>query len=61
MIDPDPTVGSVMLYAGWQVDGEPHGAPNGGYLPAQLLQAAVNDPAVAAWLSHPVSVPTPFH
>lgn len=63
MIDPNPTAGSIMLYAGWQVDGEPHGAPNDGYLPlpTQLLQAVVNDPAVAAWLSHPVGAPTPFH
>ena len=52
-----------MLYAGWQVDGEPRGAPNDGYLPfpTQLLHAVVNDPAVAAWLSHPVGVPAPFH
>ena len=30
-----------MLYAGWQVDGEPQGAPNDGYfpVPAQLLRA----------------------
>ena len=51
LLDPDPTGGSVMLYAGWQVNGEPHGAPNDGYVPVpmQLLRAVVNDPEVADW------------
>ena len=51
LFDPDPTSGSVMLYAGWQVDGEYCGAPNEGYVPVpeQLLRAVVNDPTVAYW------------
>ena len=51
LFDPDPTSGSVMLYAGWQVDGECCGAPNEGYVPVpgQLLRAVVNDPPVAYW------------
>jgi len=65
LIDPDPRAGSIMLYAGWQVDGEPYGAPNAGYLPVPTLslKAVVNDPAVAAWLSRPVGAPPPppFH
>ena len=28
LIDPDPQGGSITLYAGWQVDGEPYGAPH---------------------------------
>ena len=49
LFDPDPTSGSVMLYAGWQVGGEPCGAPNEGYVPVpgQLLRAVVNDQRVA--------------
>lgn len=50
LLDPDPMGGgSVMLYAGWQLEGEPCGAPNDGYMPVprQLLSAVVHDPAVA--------------
>jgi hypothetical protein len=63
LIDANPRAGSIMLYASWQVDGEPYGAPNAGYLPVPtlLLHAVVNDPAVAAWLSRPVGAPPPFH
>jgi hypothetical protein len=51
LMDPDPQGGSIMLYAGWQVSGEPYGAPNEGYVPVldQLLRAVVNDPRVAYW------------
>jgi hypothetical protein len=58
-LDPNPTVGSIMLCAGWQVDGEPQGAPNDGYfpVPAQLLRAVAYDPAVAASLARPVVTP----
>jgi hypothetical protein len=63
LFDPDPTGGSIMLYAGWQVNGEPFGAPNEGYLPVpgQLLREVVNDPRVgfAFWRSD--SAPTPIH
>ena len=63
LLDPDPTGGSVMLYAGWQVNGEPHGAPNDGYVPVpmQLLRAVVNDPEVADSLCRPVSAPMSIH
>jgi len=49
LIDPRPTGGSVMLYAGWQVKGEPCGAPNEGHIPVprQLLRAVVFDPTVS--------------
>jgi hypothetical protein len=38
-----------MLYAGWQVKGEPCGAPNEGHIPVprQLLRAVVYDPKVS--------------
>jgi len=57
LFDPDPMSGSVMLYAGWQLDGEPYGAPNEGYVPVpgQLLRAVVNDPRVAYAFWHPVA------
>jgi hypothetical protein len=53
----------IVLFAGWQVDGERHGAPHDGYLPVplQLLRAVVTDPAAAALLSRPVGVATPIH
>jgi hypothetical protein len=55
LLDPHPAGGSVMLYAGWQVDGEPFGAPNEGYVPVpgELLKAVVNEPKVAYsfWLT----------
>ena len=49
LIDPDRQGGSITLYAGWQVDGEPYGAPNEGHVPVpgQLLRAVVSDPRVA--------------
>ena len=49
LADRDPRGGSIMLYAGWQVNGEPHGAPNEGYIPVpgQLLRAIVSDPRYA--------------
>jgi hypothetical protein len=56
LFDPNPNGGSLMLYAGWQVDGEPYGAPNDGYMPVpmQLLRKVVHDPAFACALSWPV-------
>src|SRR5262249_23322141 len=36
LFDPDPTSGSVMLYAGWQVNGEPYGAPMRDMCPSQV-------------------------
>ncbi len=55
LIDPEPMEGSVVLHAGWQVNDEPFGAPNGGYVPVpgQLLRAVVDDPRVAYsfWLT----------
>ena len=49
LIDPDPQGGTIMLYAGWQVNGEPHDAPNAGYVPVpgQLLRAVVRDARAA--------------
>lgn len=46
LMDPDPLGGSIALYAGWEVNGEPCGAPNEGYfpVPGQLLRAVVRDP-----------------
>jgi hypothetical protein len=36
----------TMLFAGWELDGQPYGAPNDGYLPVPtvLLRRLVNDP-----------------
>jgi hypothetical protein len=63
LFSPDPMSGSIMLYAGWQVNGEPFGAPNEGYLPVprQLLRAVVHDPQVAYsfWLTE--GAPPPIH
>jgi hypothetical protein len=63
LLDPDPTAGSLMLYAGWEVDGVPRGAPNDGYVPvpAQLLRAVVFNPEVAYSLSCRVGTPRPMH
>jgi len=63
LLDPDPAGGSIMLYAGWQVAGEPFGAPNGGYLPipGQLLRAVVNDPTVAFSFWPAAGAPTSIH
>jgi hypothetical protein len=36
LIDPDQQGGSIMFYAGWQVNGEPYGAANEGYLPVPV-------------------------
>ena len=51
VLDRDSMAGSITLHAGWQVGGEPYGAPNDGYVPVpgQLLRAVVNDPTVAYW------------
>ena len=49
LMDPDPTGGSVVFYAGWKADGKAFGAPNKGYspVPGQLLRAIVSDPRYA--------------
>jgi hypothetical protein len=63
LIDPHPMRGSMTLYAGWQVDGEPIGAPNDGYVPVpwQLLRAVVDDPKVAYSFWHTTRVPKSIH
>jgi hypothetical protein len=63
LLDPNPMSGSVMLYAGWQVDREPYGAPNDGYVPVpgQLLRAVVGDQRVAYSFWRTAGVPTPIH
>lgn len=60
LFDPNPMGGSIMLYAGWQVDGEPDGAPNDGYtpVPVQLLRAVVHDPELAYSLSSALHRPS---
>jgi hypothetical protein len=61
--DPRPTGGSIMLYAGWQVDSKPYGAPNDGFMPfpVQLLRAVVNDMEYAYSLCRPVIAPVSMH
>jgi hypothetical protein len=63
LLDPSPMAGSIALYAGWQVDGEPYGAPNDGYMPVpvQLLRAVVQDPVIAYSLSRPVGLSPAIH
>jgi hypothetical protein len=56
LIDLDPSSGgSIVLYAGWQLDGGAHGCQNDGYVPVprQLLKAVVSDPRYACpfWLN----------
>jgi hypothetical protein len=53
----NPLAGTIMLYAGWRVDGKPYGAPNGGFrpVPVPLLRAVVNDPTYALALSRAVA------
>ncbi|MFH1555500.1 MAG: hypothetical protein ABII76_11620 [Pseudomonadota bacterium] len=53
--NPDPSMGSVGLYAGWTVGAVREGAPNDGFLPVpmQFLQAAIDDPQFAYWLWKP--------
>jgi len=59
----DPQGGSITLYAGWQVDGEPYGAPHNGYFPVpdQLLRAVVNDPRAAYPFWWNASAPAAMH
>jgi hypothetical protein len=61
--DPNPTGGSLMLHAGWRLDGQACGAPNDGYMPmpAQLLRKVVHNPAFAYALSWSVSPPPTVH
>lgn len=54
--NPNPSKGSVGLYAGWTADGVREGAPNDGFvpIPLQFLRAALEDPQIAMWLWRPV-------
>jgi hypothetical protein len=54
--DPRPDKGSILLQAGWTVDGQHFGAPNDGYMPVpmQFLQHAISDPETAMWIWRPV-------
>src|ERR1700730_4572406 len=63
LFDPGPNGGSLTLHAGWQVDGEPYGAPNDGYapVPVQLLRKVVHDPRFACALSWSVRPPPTVH
>jgi hypothetical protein len=63
LLDPDPMGGSIMLYAGWEVNSEPYGAPNEGYIPVsgQLLRAVVRDPTVAFWFWRDPAASKSFH
>jgi hypothetical protein len=63
LIDSNPTQGSIFLNAGWQIGGEPRGAPNQGYVPVpvQLLRAVVNDPRVAYSFWKKGGAPMPLH
>jgi hypothetical protein len=59
--EPSANNKSIMLYAGWEIDGEPHGVPNCGYLPVprELLRAVVTHPALSFvfWRESGVSGP----
>ncbi len=59
LIDPTRLTGSVVLYAGWEVEGRPHGTPNQGCVPfpTQLLRAVVTDPLIAHSLRRPAGTP----
>jgi hypothetical protein len=64
LYDPDPLGGgSIALYAEWEVDGQPFGAPNEGYLPVplQLLRKVVNDQRAQVFLSRAVCAPPAVH
>jgi hypothetical protein len=63
LLDWDPSAGSIVFNAGWEVDGQSHGAPNDGYfpVPVQLLRAVVNNPAVAYGLARPVKEAPTLH
>jgi hypothetical protein len=63
VMDPKPDVGSLMLFAGWQVEEQAYGAPYDGYLPfpVALLQAVAYEPAVAYSLCRRVAHPPRVH
>jgi hypothetical protein len=63
LIDPTRVTGSIVLYAGWEVDGRPYGALNPGCVPfpTQLLRAIVADPFIAHTLCRRVATPTSMH
>lgn len=56
--DPSPHNGSIWLFAGWEENGVLKGAPNDGYIPvpSAFLRHAIEDPAIAQWIWHPVGV-----
>jgi hypothetical protein len=62
LMDPSPSAGSILLHAGWQVEGRPYGAPLDGYVafPRQLLCTVANDPGAAYSLCRPVAT-APMH
>ncbi len=57
LIDAHPEAGSIVLHAGWKIDGQPQGVPGNGYFPVPLwlVHAAINEPDVAAALWYPVA------
>lgn len=64
LYDPDPLGrGSIALYAGWEIDGQPFGAPNEGCLPVplQLLRHVVNNPGFGVFLSRSVCAASTVH
>jgi hypothetical protein len=63
VMDPQPDVGSIMLFAGWRVEEQAYGAPYDGYLPfpVALLRAVACEPAVAYSLCRPVAPPPRVH
>lgn len=58
LMDPNPHTGSIWLFAGWEENGVLKGAPNDGYVPVPtaFLRHAMEDPAIAQWIWHPVGV-----
>ena len=60
---PSHNPGSIMLYAGWKVGGQPSGAPYNGHLPCplSLLRAVAYDHAVAYSLCQSVGWPRLLH
>jgi hypothetical protein len=60
--DAGATSGLIVLCAGWEVDGEPHGASSDGYLPVPLclLHAAIDEPELARVFWYSVRAPEPI-
>jgi hypothetical protein len=63
VMDPNPDVGSLRLFAGWRVEEQAYGAPYDGYLPfpMALLREVAGGPAVAYALCRPVAPPPRVH